>query len=66
MTTATMTNDKPRKQLSDQLDRLDGILDALSEGLTGSVTDAASSLHRPAPQEFRPLEVSQPPFSCKQ
>lgn len=29
-----------RKQLSDQLDRLDGILDALAEGLPGAVTDA--------------------------
>jgi len=45
--TATM-NGKPRKQLSDelarleaQLDRHDTILDALSEGLTGAVTDAA-------------------------
>src|SRR3954454_11857967 len=42
MTTATLTNNKPqRKQLSDQLDRLDGILDALSEGLNGAVADAA-------------------------
>jgi hypothetical protein len=45
--TATM-NGKPRKQLSDelsrleaQLDRHDQILDALSEGLTGAVKDAA-------------------------
>jgi hypothetical protein len=30
-----------RKQLSDQLDRLDSILDALSEGLNGAVADAA-------------------------
>ena len=42
MTTATVTSDRPqRKQLSDQLDRLDGILDALSEGLNGAVADAA-------------------------
>jgi hypothetical protein len=49
MTTATVTNNQPkRKQLSDQLDRLDGtlerldgILDALSEGLNGAVADAA-------------------------
>src|SRR5271157_2019498 len=41
MTAATVTNSAPpRKQLSDQLDRLDGILDALSEGLNGAVTDA--------------------------
>ena len=46
--TATM-NGKPRKQLSDelsrleaQLDRHDTILDALSEGLTGAVKDAAT------------------------
>ena len=45
--TATMTNGKPRKQLSDQLDRLDeqlqrhdAILDALAEGLNGAVADA--------------------------
>ena len=46
---ATVMNGKPRKQLSDelarleaQLDRHDAILDALSEGLTGSVKDAAA------------------------
>jgi cell division septum initiation protein DivIVA len=45
--TATLTNGKPRKQLSDQLERLeeqlqrhDAILDALSEGLNGAVADA--------------------------
>ncbi len=42
MNTTTTANDKqPRKQLSDQLDRLDGILDALSDGLNGAVADAA-------------------------
>ena len=42
MSTATATNGKPqRKQLSDQLDRLDGIIDALAEGLNGAVADAA-------------------------
>jgi hypothetical protein len=47
MSAATLTNGKPRKQLSDQLDRLDTqmdradtILDALSEGLNGAVADA--------------------------
>jgi len=40
MTTATLNDHKPRKQLSDQLDRLDGILDVLSEGLNGAVADA--------------------------
>lgn len=39
--TASVTNGKPqRKQLSDQLDRLDAILDAIAEGLPGAVTDA--------------------------
>jgi hypothetical protein len=45
---ATMTNGKPRKQLSDQLDRLDeqlarqdSIIDALAEGLNQAVADAA-------------------------
>src|SRR6266545_2517249 len=38
--TTTVTNGKPRKQLSDQLDRMDAILDALAEGLPGAVTDA--------------------------
>src|SRR6266487_4294209 len=37
----TIINGKPRKQLSDQLDRLDGIIDALAEGLNGAVADAA-------------------------
>src|SRR5438105_5768552 len=42
MTVATVPNHKPpRKQLSDQLDRLDGIIDALAEGLNGAVADAA-------------------------
>ena len=38
---ATMSlNGKPRKQLSDQLDRMDEILDVLGEGLTGAVVEA--------------------------
>src|SRR4051794_25443619 len=48
MSTTTTANGTPRKQLSDQLDRLDGqmdradrILDALAEGLDGAVRDAA-------------------------
>ena len=41
MSTTTATNGKPRKQLSDQLDRLDGIIDAMAEGLNGAVADAA-------------------------
>jgi hypothetical protein len=42
MSTATIPNSKaPRKQLSDQLDRLDGILDGLSAALNAAVADAA-------------------------
>lgn len=41
MSATTTTNGRPRrKQLSDQLDRLDAILDAIAEGLPGAVTDA--------------------------
>jgi hypothetical protein len=41
MSVAHATNGRPqRKQLADQLDRLDGLLDGLSEGLMGAVTDA--------------------------
>ena len=39
MSTATK-NGAPRKQLSEQLDRLDGVIDALDEGLKGAVSDA--------------------------
>jgi hypothetical protein len=42
MTTATISNAKPpRKQLSEQLDRLDSILDGLGDGLNGAVAEAA-------------------------
>ena len=40
-TTTPTTNGKPRKQLADQLDRLDGIIDALADGLNQAVIDAA-------------------------
>lgn len=42
MNATTIANDKPpRKQLRDQLDRLDAILDVLSDGLNGAVAEAA-------------------------
>jgi len=42
VSTATIPNAKPpRKQLSDQLDRLDSILDGLGDGLNGAVADAS-------------------------
>src|SRR5262249_42822911 len=43
----TMTNGRARKTLSDQLDRLDSILDGLSEALTESVAAAV----KPAPAQ---------------
>ena len=39
--TATMNGKPQRKQLADQLDRLDGIIDALADGLNQAVADAA-------------------------
>src|SRR5215207_9151819 len=55
MSATTAANGKPRRQLSDQLDRLDrqmeradAILDALSEGLNGAVADAAKEGTRAA------------------
>jgi hypothetical protein len=42
MTMQSVQNNRPpRKQLSDLIDRLDGILDCLSEALNGAVADAA-------------------------
>lgn len=38
--TATMNGRPQRKQLADQLDRLDSIIDTLAEGLPGAVADA--------------------------
>ncbi len=40
MSTITLNGRPPRKQLADQLDRLDSIIDALAEGLPGAVADA--------------------------
>jgi multidrug resistance efflux pump len=59
--TATPTNDRPpRKQLSDQLDRLDGILDALAEGLPGAITDACRDGARVAVREALAEIVASP------
>src|SRR5579863_1570681 len=42
MSQSTIANGRPqRKQLSDQLDRLDSIIDALAEGLPAAVAAAA-------------------------
>ncbi len=40
MTATAPTNGRPRKQLSDQLDRMDTIIDALAEALPEAVADA--------------------------
>ena len=40
MATTTLNGKPQRKQIADQLDRLDGIIDALAEGLPGAVADA--------------------------
>jgi hypothetical protein len=41
MMSVTLQNDRPqRKQLSDELDRLDGILDGLADGFQDAITDA--------------------------
>jgi len=44
-------NGKPRKQLSDQLDRLDRIIDALGEALPEAVTDACKGGAKQAVKE---------------
>jgi hypothetical protein len=49
---ATATaNGKPRKQLSDQLDRLDRIIDALGDALPEAVTDACKDGAKQAVKE---------------
>lgn len=40
MNTTAVNGHGPRKSLAAQLDRLDGIIDTLAEGLTGAVADA--------------------------
>ena len=53
MSSATATNGKPqRKQLADQLDRLDSIIDTLAEGLNQAVADAAREGTRVAVKEI--------------
>jgi hypothetical protein len=52
MSTGTVANSSPRrKQLSDQLDRFDRILDGLSEALAAAVADAAREGTRLAVKE---------------
>jgi hypothetical protein len=44
----TIANGRPRRQLGDQLDRLDGILDVLAEALPAAVADACKEGAREA------------------
>lgn len=41
ITTANVNNGRPRKQLGDQIDRFEALLDGLSEGLNDALADAA-------------------------
>lgn len=53
MSATSIPNGRPqRKQLSDQLDRLDGIIDALADGLNKAVADAAREGSREAVKEI--------------
>jgi hypothetical protein len=47
-TDSTLNGKPQRKQLGDQLDRLDGIIDALADGLPGAVAQAAQEGTRQA------------------
>ncbi len=47
----TTTNGRPRRQLSDQLDRLDGIIDLLATNLNEAVAEACRDGVRQAVQE---------------
>jgi hypothetical protein len=51
MTATTETNGRVRKSLSDQIDRLDGILDGLAEGLNEAIVTAVKEAVGAAVQE---------------
>lgn len=56
MSATVTTNGKPRKQLADQIDRLDTIIDCLADNLNQAVADAAKEGSRTAVKEIL-LEV---------
>ena len=58
--TATMNGKPQRRQLADQLDRLDGIIDALAEGLNGAVADACREGTRQAVRDVI-IEIARNP-----
>jgi len=62
MSSAT-ANGRPRKQLGDQLDRLDGILDGLADALNEAVADAARDGARAAVTEILTELLTNPQFA---
>ena len=58
--TATLNGKPQRRQLADQLDRLDGIIDALAEGLNQAVADACRDGARAAVRDAIIEIVSNP------
>ena len=63
--TVTAPNGRaPRKQLSDQLDRLDTIIDALAEGLPGAVADACREGARQAVKDAVVEIITNPELSA--
>jgi hypothetical protein len=59
MTATTETNGRVRKSLSDQIDRLDGILDGLAEGLNEAIVTAVKEAVGAAVQEAVRAVVSE-------
>jgi hypothetical protein len=63
MSTATLPmNGKPRKQLSDQLDRLDDLIDVLGDGLNDAVVTAMRDGARQAVKEALVEVLTHPEF----
>jgi hypothetical protein len=63
--TATAANGRPRKQLSDQLDRLDTIIDCLAEALPAAVADACKEGARAAVKDAIVEIVSNPELRAR-
>jgi hypothetical protein len=64
MSTATM-NGKPRKQLSQQLDRMDGIIDCLADALPEAVADACRDGAKAAVQQAVTDLFARPEFLAR-
>jgi phage-related minor tail protein len=63
MSNATTNGRLPRKQLGDQLDRLDSILDGLSDALNEAVADAAREGAKSAVKEILMELLTNPQFA---